>query len=327
MSAEQLVENIINNAIATAEAKSDSADRLARDAKNVSGRSAGGHVTPPPLNMTVRNGDPGVNIPKNATGVDSALYNSTQNKIIQDLSDKFTGFFATYFPNECNALAEAQRWMCDVLTEGGTGIKPHVEDQIWQRERARTLSEVRRASEEVLSTFAARGFPLPPGAANHAMQQAQQEAQDKIAASSRDRAIKQAEMEIENIKFVVQQALDYRVKGIAAAAEYMKTLALGPDIAMKLATSAADAQAKLISSAASYYSARNTIAQIEADLHKTAGSLVIDAGRIRATSAQTELTTESTTIASLAQAMGSQAAAALNAVHASAGVAVQGETG
>lgn len=325
MSAEQLVEDIIDRAITIGTEKSEKADSYASAA--VSAASGGVSLNYQPFAFTPGNVEPVVNIPMNATGVDGALYDSTYNKIIVDLSDKFADFFSTYFPNECNYLAAAQEWLCKVLTEGGSGIKPHVEDQIWQRERSRTLSEVHRASEEVLSLFASRGFPVPPGAALHQINTLQVEAQNKIAEASRDRAIKAAEMEIENIRFAVTNALDYRVKGIEAAAAYIKTLALGPEIAMRLATSAADAQAKLIGAASSYYNARIRLEEIRLDVVKTNTAFNLDAGKTTVAAFTDLQRTRASTVTSVAQSLGTQASSALNAVHASAGVAVQGEAG
>ena len=84
------------------------------------------------------------------------------------------------------------------MLAGEVGIPSPVEDQIWQRDRSRVLADVNRTRDEVMSTFAARGFPLPPGAAAHAVRLAQADANDKIAMQSRDVAIKHVDILIEN---------------------------------------------------------------------------------------------------------------------------------
>jgi hypothetical protein len=323
MSAESLVEDIINQAIETGIAKSAEATAFADRADVAAQGWIGGN--PNLVSFTPESIEPPVNIPMNATGLDVALYGTNYERIIDDLSNQFATFFATYFPDECDYIAHAQQWICDALTEGGTGINAAVEDQIWQRDRARVLKEVNRASTEALATFAARGFPIPPGAAQHQVYMAQQEAQDKIAQHSRDVAIKQAELEIENVKFAVQQALDYRIKGIAAAADYIKTLALGPEIAMKLATSAASAQANLISAASSYYNARIRIEEIKLDVKKTNASESNTIQRQEIIEFGNRLAHRSSVLSAAATAAGNQAASALNAVHASAQIAVQGD--
>lgn len=325
MSAESIVEAIIDRAVAIGDAKSQAADQYAQAAVTASQGSVGLNYTP--FAFAPGNVEPLVHIPQTATGLDTALFDSTYQRIFDDLTNQFADFFSEYFPNECNSLGAAQEWLCKVLTEGGTGIRPHIEEQIWQRERSRTLREASRASEEVMTTFASRGFPLPPGAAQHQVSLVQQRLLEQNAEASRTRAIQQAELEIQNIRFAVEQALDYRVKGIQAAAEYIRTLALGPQIAMQLATSASDAQARLITAASSYYNARIRLEEIKLDVQKTNTAFNLDAGKTSVGAFVDLLRTRANTITAVSQSLGTQAGSALNAMHASAGIAVQGEVG
>jgi hypothetical protein len=324
MSAEELVEQIIDQALEIGTDKAEAADDYAQDAVRAASGTASLAFTPYAFNPNF-NLEPQVTIPKNATGVDGALFNSTQNKIIQDLSDQFAAFFVEYFPNECDYMAKAQQWLCDTLENGGTGINAAVEDQIWQRERSRILRDGRRARDEVVKTFASRGFPLPPGAMQHQIHITQQVVQEQTAEGSRARAIQQAEIEIENVRFCVEQALNYRVQSIQAAGDYIRTLALGPQIAVQLATSSADAQAKLIGAASSYFNSRIRLEEMRMDVAKTNATLNLDAGKTGVNVYADLIRSKASTIASVAQSLGAQAAAALNAVHASAAIAVQGE--
>lgn len=323
MSAEQLVENIIDQALRTAAEKSELAGKYSDMAITASMGSASMGFNG--FNFTPRNVEPPVSIPVKAAGVDGALYGATYSQIVTDLSNKFAGFFSEYFPNECDYLADAQTKLCEMLA-GSAGVPVHVEEQIWQRDRSRVLTEVGRAQQEIIAGSAARGFPLPTGAALYATHMAQREGQDKLAQQSRDVAIKHVDIVIENIKFAISAALDYRIKGIQAAGEYIKTLALGPEIAMKLATSASGAQAQLITAAASYYRNRIAVEELRLDALKFNASGQLEAGSTNIREFSNRLKAQAETLAAAARAAGDQAAAALNAVHASAGIAVQGET-
>lgn len=324
MSAEQLVSDLIDNALVIAQEKSDLADTYASQAMSAASGTVGLNFSP--FDFAPGNIEPPVTIPQNATGVDSALYDSTYDRIQADLSDKFAGFFTEYFPNECDYFAKAQDWLCDVLANGGTGMNASVEDQIWQRDRSRVLKEVNRASREVLATFASRGFPMPPGAAAHQITMLQQRALEESAKASRDVAIKQAEIEIENVRFAVKEAIDLRIKAISAAAEFMKAMALGPEIAARLATSAADAQAKLINAASQYYDARIRVEQLKYDVVKSNATLLTDVGKTNVTLWTDILRAKASTAVAVAGAAGTMAASALNSLNSSASVAVQGET-
>lgn len=324
MSAEALVESIIDNALDIAREKADEAASYASQA--ITASSGVAFTNPSYVTFTPANIEPPVLIPTSATGVDSALYGSTYDQIKNDLIAQFNNFFGTYFPaDECNALAKAQTALCSMLS-GGTGIPAHIEEQIWQRDRARVLNEVGRSHREVLAAFAGRGFPLPPGAAQHQVSTLQRDAQDKVAQQSRDVAIKHLELLIENIRFAIGQALDYRIKGIAAAGDYIKTLAVGPEIAMRLATSAADAQAKLISAANTYYGSRIRLEELKFEVKKWNSNVQNSAQAVDVNAHAERLKARAQVLAQAAQAAGTQAAAALNALHSSAQVVVQGET-
>lgn len=321
--ADGFVQDIINQALTVGANKADEAKAYADQA--AAAASGFSYTNPLQATFTPDNVEPPVNIPTSATGVDSALYNTTYDQIKNDLTSQFANFFVTYFPNECNYLAAAQERLCSMLA-GELGMPTEIEDQIWQRDRSRVLTEVARANQEVIATFAARRYPIPPGAAVHQMQMQQIEAQNKVAQHSRDVAIKQVEIVIENIKFAVQQALEYRIKGIAAAAEYIKTLALGPEIAMKLATSAADAQAKLISAANTYYGSRIRLEELKFEVKKFNAGVMNHAQEVDVREFSERLKARVQVLSASAQAAGTQAAAALNAVHASAQVTLTEDT-
>lgn len=324
MSAEAMVEQVFDQAMAVAAAKADEAASYASQA--ITAASGFSSTNPSLVTFTPGNVEPPVLIPTSATGVDSALYGATYNQIKNDLIGQFSKFFDDYFPaDECNALAKAQDALCSMLS-GGLGIPAHVEEQIWQRDRARVLNEVGRSHREVLATFAGRGFPLPPGAAQHQISTLQRDAQDKVAQQSRDVAIKHIELLIENVRFAIGQALDYRIKSISAAAEYIKTLAIGPEIAMKLATSAADAQAKLIGAANTYYGSRIRLEELKFEVQKWNSDVINRAQAVDVQEFTGRLRAKAEVLSSAAKSAGDQAAAALNALHASASVALEEST-
>ena len=318
MTTQALIEQIIDNAIATSNSKSEQADGYASDA--ISATLGWADLGQQPQQYNVRlDLEPPITIPQNATGLDSALYDSIYARIQADMTEKFADFFTEFFPNECNALGAAQEWMCRVLTQGGSGLRPEIEQQIWQRDRSRVLQAADTAGQNVLATFAARGFPLPPGAAQHQISLAQQQAFDGMAESSRALAIRQMELELENIRFCVTTALAYRVQGVAAAAEYLKLLALGPEIASRMATAASDAQARLISAASTYYNSRLRVEELRLQARSPIIGIDHDRQKFTMDAAIQRANIRAQTAAAVAASMGTQAAAALNAIHASAG--------
>lgn len=90
---------------------------------------------------------------------------------------------------------------------GGTGLSPEVEEAIWNRERDREQRVSVLAERTLLVDRAAQGFTRPSGATQAALAQIVQDAQAKLIDLGRDIAIKQAELEQENIKNSIQQVI------------------------------------------------------------------------------------------------------------------------
>lgn len=307
-----VVQKIIENALLNAQNKSNLADAWTSTAINM--------ATPrQPISPTrVRGGsvsEPRVNIPSNAKGLDTAVFDSMYGKIINDLSDKFADFFIKYFPIRATLMPAVESWLERAITSGGTGVNPDVERSIWQRDRDRISLDAATATDEAINLFAARGFPMPPGALNAQVTAIQRKRSADIAAVSRDVAIKSFDTEVENIRFAVAQAIDYRTKAIGAAADYIKALAVAPSIASSMSTQSADAQARLISAASSFYNARINAADYELKAESTNADLAF-----RVASKNADIITDYSrqrvdAAVAAAESAGQQAAAALNGLN------------
>lgn len=201
--------------------------------------------------------------PVMSSGEVQALFDTNADAIKQLLTDSYANYLATYYPGSAY-LSAAEAWINNVLTNGGTGINPVVEQQIWQRDRARILQDSGRTEEELMTTWAGRGYPLPPGALANSVQRVRQAADSAIAESSRAKAIRAFEIEIEQSRFAVGQALALRQQAVTSAGEYMRALVLGPQVGAQLATSLAETQAGFARVTTEYY--RSLIAASEIPL-------------------------------------------------------------
>ena len=309
------VDRIIDNALLTAQNKS----QLANSYSEVAIAQAGGYslVTAPRIN----GGDvdePRVSIPTRADGVDTAVFDTMYAQIIEDLAGRFRTFLEDFFPDDSNLMGSVEAWLKRAIDDGGTGINVNVERQIWQRDRDRLSVEASAASEQAVNQWAARGYPLPPGAAAAAITTIAMRRTEQIAAVSRDAAIKAFETEIENIRFAIAQAIDYRTKAIAAAADYIKALAAAPDIASKMSTQSADAQARLISAVATFYNARTNAAELvtKVDMYNADASIKAALANQDTDTRRTGMKVDATVAA--ANSIGQQASAALNGLNATA---------
>ena len=197
--------------------------------------------------------EPVVTIPTSVNPTDvMSLFDTKYTELVALLVDKFTTFQNTYFPNEGANYTVAETWITNAMNNPDHGIPAAVFAQMLKDVKSRAYSDMAVQSDAVLATFAARRFPLPPGAAASAVLQISQKAQDAISESSRALMMKY----IENMRFAVENTLSMREKAMGSAIAYINALASGPSLASGLVGTGYDAQSKLISATASYYNAR-----------------------------------------------------------------------
>lgn len=250
MPTEATVDLIINNAVALANNQTALASAAAQSTISASQGYVGPITTNAVYNIEA--------VEPISPEVDNATitYEAQRDKLIRLLSDELASFYITYYPLASDAFDEATNWLVNAITVGGTGISPTVEDQIWQRGRDRIIADGLRVENQTLDGFASRGFSLPPGALAASLQAVRFEQLAKTQEFSRDTAIRQAEMEIENLRFAVEKAIDSRMRAMAAASDYIRALMTGPDTAARVASLNADAQARMLGATADLYRAR-----------------------------------------------------------------------
>lgn len=232
--------------------------------------------------------------------------------------NKLDEFLALYFPRQ-STYNKAMDWL-DSAVEGGVGINPAIERQIWERDRTRIMNEAARTEQEALTTWANRGFSLPPGALVGAMHQTRLDAQRRLAEASREVAIKQFDAGLENARLAVRTIIDTSQTALSAANEYLKTLMLGPQLASELALSQTNARVKLAEALTSLYSAEVSAADPAVRLAIAQGDLTMRG--VEADSRASTAALESRVRAAIAYAemLGAQAAAGLNALNANASI-------
>lgn len=101
------------------------------------------------------------------------------------------------------------------MLQGGTGLPAPVEDALRSRAYADVDREELRAVNQASAEVAARGFDEPNGIMLERVKIARSEARDKRYILNRDIYIRAQEVEIENLRFAVQQGLAYEAQTIA----------------------------------------------------------------------------------------------------------------
>ena len=218
--------------------------------------------------------EPDVDIPSSQSAGDvMSMFDSKYLELVALLSDKFVAFRTAYFPDEQTAYTAAENWLQAAIANPDSGLPPAVAAQILTDDKDRVLAEASRASEAVLAQFAARRFPLPPGAAAAAVLDVANKAQDEIAASGR----KIVMASLEQMRWVIGQVMTLRQSAMDSAIKYITALASGPEMASRLVGIGYDAQSKLISSASQFYNSRIAAAEATAKVSQFNANLGLEA--------------------------------------------------
>lgn len=268
--------------------------------------------------------EPDVAIPKLAEGASAEMFEQWWTGIVDKLAAMYGGYMDTYFPNDCDYLQHAQEWICDAITKGGSGIKPQVERQIWDRDRSRILAEARRAENELIASYASRGFPMPPGAMQAGLANIQADTRNQIGQASRDRAIQQSIMEAENVRFAIGQAVSLYSTAIGAARDYMAAMAGAAGTPAQLLPSVTDSQSRLISAASGYYQTRISAQELRLRAAMPNAEWQQQANVQNLEAQKQSIQNMVNAAVEAAKALSTQAAAMLNALHVSSSTGATG---
>ena len=109
----------------------------------------------------------------------------------------------SYQPLVLNELtAQIRAWLA-----GGTGLPPAVENALFARAHERISTEGRRQEQAAITTWAARGFSMPPGMLQAQIEQVREQNRTQVAELNRDTFTQAAQWEIENLRQAVSQGI------------------------------------------------------------------------------------------------------------------------
>jgi hypothetical protein len=315
VSAESVVNTLISNALTIAQQKSEAAQGFTEDAQSAvdeamfeleSAPTFGGGPTAPVLDKPIT---------EDGSTLYKSEYDSKAGELTGQLAGIFSGFLNDYFPPLGFCLDSVETWICNTINNGGTGIPAAVEAQIWQRGRDKEALEAARLEDEALTSFAARGFTLPPGALAHRILMVQQDAANKNSSFGRDVAIKQVEIEIENIRFAITTAVNARLACINAAIEYWKAYLLPHDIAARRANAIIDAKTNFSNALAAWFNSQVGLYNADVNMAGHFWNAANNAYMARAKALEAFGMSKAKVAADGAQAQSAIAAAAMSAMN------------
>lgn len=310
------VQSIINNAWLKASSLSDDAKELVDEAVALT-RPAPTAAMPDRVEAPALPSAPTLTALNQPTA--TALYDSTRDDLINQLAALFRGFIDENF-GDGGFVEDAQAWVTRALTTGGAGINVAVEQQLWNRARDRALADAARQRDTLETEWAGRRFPMPPGALRYGQLAIDQAAQNAIAEASRTQATESFRAEVENARLAVERAVSLRSLAMQTAGDYIRALAQGPQIAAQVASTIIDSQNRFSASLTELYRAQIAAVEIPVRVATTNAELKARTTEANLRTAMETLGQRVSATMANAQMVGTQAAAALNAVHAQAGI-------
>lgn len=248
-----------------------------------------------------------------------ALYQSQREYLLQLIENSMAQFILQYLPPD-SFFQDAYNWATRALTTGGTGINVNVEQALWQRGRDRILMDSTRAEREADSVWAARGFPMPPGALLGQRLEIQLDAGRKLAEVNRDITIKSFEAELENVRLAFKEVIDFRKASLDSALDYVKTIMLGPQLAATIMGDVLRIQTELMRNITALYSAQVAALEPNVRLAIADADLQMRAQQLNQSAQNTVLSEKVRVAMGAVQILASQSAAGINAIGARASI-------
>lgn len=115
----------------------------------------------------------------------------------------------TDFVGQCAALSSLCPRLSELLSGTSTGIPADVAQALRDRAFAAEDRQATQAEAEALTDWQARGFTLPGGALEAKLATIRTLNRDKKAQLNRDLWLEEAKLEIENLRFAIQQGIAY----------------------------------------------------------------------------------------------------------------------
>lgn len=173
-------------------------------------------------------------------------------------------------------LQSLQALLSDDLNNGGYGINPDDEAELYARGREREAKQAAAKVSQLRRGTASQGFPIPPGTLYAAEFVALEEANAELARLNREIVLKRSELYVQARQFAVQQ-------GIGLEQALFTFVGAKQERALRAAEAAADFSIKFHNTSVQLFQLRIELRKLYRDLHaeqlQTAATRIQEYGR------------------------------------------------
>ncbi len=241
-------------------------------------------------------------------------YNYLLDVLQRTVPRELNKFINDYFPTP-NDFDKIEQFLVDSVMNGGIGLPPEVEKQIWDAERERTLLENNRVILENRKSMASRGFIEPNGVELYREMVIMNQGSKNISGSSRTIAIESAKLRIDWIRSAVAEIRGYRTLAIESAFRYISTLLSTQDPAFRYASGYVDSYKTFYDAVNSYYNSVNTINRLNLEKANLIDNRRLSYFKLQQDRLNFDDNQKVTVMTELAKMMASQAGASLSGIN------------
>lgn len=318
MAASDVVQQIIDNSIDRANEAQQAAIGYGDDAQTAAIASIS--ITTPTIGAPVIP-DPPFPVDQNFGTEFTASYNDAFANYDANFNSHWQAFINAFFPEIDGCIPEhVDAWICNTIENGGTGLPAAIEDAMFDRAQSRELRMLAIKREDTVAEWASRGFSLPSGALQSQLDAMYDETSDKLSTLNRDILIKNKEIEIENVRFAIEQGNRLRIDGLNAAVNYVRAWFLVPQTAVDKARSLMNMRLQFYQAINAYYNALASKYQIIAEYAKANSAAAVATNNAVAMFTAEQLKARVAAAVGSADAMGRIAASAFGALNTLANV-------
>lgn len=146
--------------------------------------------------------------------------------------------------------------------QGGTGLPAPIEEALFNRARSRESKETTRAVQEAVNDWSTRNFSMPPGMLVKQVASIREQGQLKASELNRDILIEASKMEIEQIRFLVQQGMSLEQLTINIFNNFANRL-------FEVAKFNAESQISVFNAQIAFFNAQNEAFNVLSGVYKT----------------------------------------------------------
>ena len=153
----------------------------------------------------------------------TSAYRDISPVMMSSLEGQLDAFLSRINPEYHTQLAAMEAKITTYM-DGGTALPTSVEDAIYQRAADKNNADILRNQNAAYDDAAKRGFSMPGISTNAAVRRARQDGADNQARAGIEIAIKQAELEQQNIQFAITTSGNLRNAALQASISYHGSL-------------------------------------------------------------------------------------------------------